>query len=262
MRIPTGHTSFLRLFFAIVCTLYLAGCSEPQVDSIRFGLANAPANLDPRFATDATSDRINRLLYARLVDFSDTFEPIPAIASWKQMGSKHFRFHLNPNRSSFHDGTPLTTRDIKATYDFILDTKNASPHRSSLNMIDHITIQDSETVDFHLNRPDLLFPSFLAIGILPAHLIQVDYPFHSQPVGSGPFAFVARPDETRLELIRLKDQQKFEFLRVQEPTVRALKLLAGEIDMVQNNLPPELVTYLAKNSRLQVQRNPETTFRM
>ena len=124
MRISTGHTSFLRLFFAIVCTLYLAGCSEPQVDSIRFGLANAPANLDPRFATDATSDRINRLLYARLVDFSDTFEPIPAIASWKQMGSKHFRFHLNPNRSSFHDGTPLTTRDIKATYDFILDAKN------------------------------------------------------------------------------------------------------------------------------------------
>ena len=58
----------------------------------------------------------------------------------------------------------------------------------------------------------------------------------------------------------MKDQQKFEFLRVQEPTVRALKLLAGEIDMVQNNLPPELVAYLAKNMRLQVQRNPGNNF--
>ncbi|MEC9006079.1 MAG: ABC transporter substrate-binding protein [Nitrospirota bacterium] len=260
MRICAGHTSFLQLFLAIVCALYLTGCSEPQSNSIRFGLANAPANFDPRFATDATSDRINRLLYTRLVDFNDAFEPIPSIASWEQIRSEHFRFHLNPNRSSFHDGTPLTARDVKATYDFILDAKNASPHRSTLNMIDSITIKNSETLDFHLNRPDLLFPSFLAIGILPAHLIQVDHPFHSQPIGSGPFAFVARPDETRLKLIRLKDQQKFEFIKVQEPTVRALKLLAGEIDMVQNNFPPELVAYLAKNTRLQVQRSPGNNF--
>ena len=100
---------------------------------------------------------------------------------------------------------------------FILDAKNASPHRSTLNMIDSITLQNSETFDFHLNRPNLLFPSFLAIGILPAHLIQVDHPFHSQPIGSGPFAFVARPDETRLKLIRLKDQQKFELLKFRNP---------------------------------------------
>ena len=260
MRIHKSYTLSLWLFLAIACALSWASCSEPRIESIRFGLANAPANLDPRFATDATSDRINRLLYARLVDFSDAFEPIPAIASWEHIRAKHFRFHLNPNRSSFHDGTSLTTKDVKATYDFILDAKNASPHRSTLSIIDRITIQDSETLDFHLNRPDLLFPSFLTIGILPAHLIQVDYPFHSQPVGSGPFAFVARPNETRLKLIRLKDQQNFEFIKVQEPTVRALKLLAGEIDMIQNNLPPELVGYLSKNSRLQIQRNYGNNF--
>ena len=71
---------------------------------------------------------------------------------------------------------------------------------------------------------------------------------------------MARPNETRLKLIRLKDQQNFEFIKVQEPTVRALKLLAGEIDMIQNNLPPELVGYLSKNSRLQIQRNHGNNF--
>jgi peptide/nickel transport system substrate-binding protein len=160
----------------------------------------------------------------------------------------------------FHDGTPLSAQDVKATYDFVLDVQHASPHRSTLAMIDRILVQDDATIDFHLNRPDPLFPSFLAIGILPAHLIHAKHPFHSQPVGSGPFSFVGRPDETRLVLLRLEDQQRFEFIKVQEPTVRALKLLAGEIDMVQNDLPPELVTYLARDPRLYVQRKAGTNF--
>jgi len=230
------------------------------MDAFRFGLANAPTNLDPRFATDATSDRVNRLLYERLVDFNDAFEPIPSLAKWEQISPTHFRFHLKPDRASFHDGTPLTAPDVKATYDFILNANNASPHRSSLDMIDHISVQDESTIDFHLNRPDTLFPSFLTIGILPAHLIQSGHPFHSQPIGSGPFSFIGWSDDIRLELVRLKDQQRFEFMKVQEPTVRALKLLAGEIDMLQNDVPPELVTYLAKDPRIRVQRKPGTNF--
>jgi peptide/nickel transport system substrate-binding protein len=51
----------------------LLGCNQPQDDVIRFGLASAPANLDPRYATDATSARINRLLYRRLVDLMHSF---------------------------------------------------------------------------------------------------------------------------------------------------------------------------------------------
>ncbi len=243
----------------ILLPLFVA-CTEPPTDILRFGLANAPTNLDPRFATDATSDRINRLLYERLVDFNDAFEPIPALADWQHLSPTHFRFHLNQNRTLFHDGTPLTAHDVKATYDFILDTNNASPHRGSLAMIERIAIQDDETIDFYLNRPDSLFPSFLTIGILPAHLIQAKHPFHSQPIGSGPFSFVERPDESKLELVRVNDQQQVTFIKVPEPTVRALKLLAGELDMLQNDLPPELVTYLAQKPQLRLQRQSGNNF--
>lgn len=52
---------------------------------LRFGLADAPGNLDPRLATDATSERVNRLLYSRLVDLGDQGLPVTGIADWEEL---------------------------------------------------------------------------------------------------------------------------------------------------------------------------------
>ncbi len=61
---------FARLLLSLGLILSLSGCEQPaDPDRIRFGIASAPLNLDPRFATDATSERINRLLYQRLINF-------------------------------------------------------------------------------------------------------------------------------------------------------------------------------------------------
>lgn len=227
---------------------------------LRFGLATAPANLDPRFATDATSARINRLLYAQLVDFDSTFRPVPVLASWQSITPTHYRFHLGTRYRTFHDGTRLSSRDVQATYDFILDPRNASPHRTSLAIIDHITTPDDETVDFFLRRADILFPSYLVIGILPARLVGQPHSFPPHPIGSGHFAFQARPDDTRLRLRRQVDGLIVEFVHVPDPTVRVLKLLAGEIHMLQNDLPPELVQYLADQDDLVIQRGLGSNF--
>lgn len=247
-----------------LCVLALivlgSACTDPASDAFRFGLSSAPANLDPRFATDAASARINRLLYDRLVDFNDAFEPVPSLADWEQLSPTQYRFHLNTDDHSFHDGTVLTAHDVKATYDFILNEDNASPHRASLTVIDRIAARDETSLDFFLHRPEPLFPGYLVIGIVPAHLIAANHPLHEHPIGSGPFSFLARPDETRLHLLRIRDQRRFEFTTVPDPTVRTLKLMAGEIDMLQNDLPPELVDYLENDRMLKVQRRSGTNF--
>ena len=116
----------LKRLCALALILLSSACTDPASDAFRFGLAGAPANLDPRFATDATSARINRLLYDRLVDFNDAFEPVPSLADWEQRSPTHYRFHLKTNDHPFHDGTVLTAYDVKATYDFILNPDNAS----------------------------------------------------------------------------------------------------------------------------------------
>ena len=238
----------------------LFGCSEPDTTSLKFGLSSNPITLDPRFATDAASSRVNRLIYQRLTDFGADLQPVPALATWEQLSDTRYRFHLSEGGRVFHDGTRLTTTDVKATYDSILLPDGASPHRGSLKHIVRIEIVDEDTIDFELSRADPLFPGFLGIGIVPAKLIASDHPINRQPIGSGPMAVVDWPEDGKLTLERLADQQRIEFLRVAKPTVRVLKLVSGEIDLMQNDLAPELVNWLEARDDVVVARAKGSNF--
>lgn len=240
--------------------LALAACADPTSDALRFGVASAPVTLDPRFSTDATSTRINRLLYQQLVDFDAASYPTPALARWKKITPTYYQFTLGKNGRLFHDGSHLTAADVKATYDFVLDAKNASPHRATLELIQRIKVVDADTVDFHLNKPDALFPGKLVVGIVPAPLGAARHPFNKRPIGSGAFSFIDWPSEGHLRLMRVSDQQKIEFLHVPDPTVRAIKLMRGEIDMLQNDLPPELISHLGQQKDMRVLRERGSNF--
>ncbi|MGD8566483.1 MAG: ABC transporter substrate-binding protein [Gammaproteobacteria bacterium] len=252
-----------RLVFVtvVLCVMAMPGCESHQnAGGIRFGLADSPVTLDPRFATDAISTRINRLIYRRLIDFDEHAMPVPSLASWRSLAPDRFRFHLLEEGRDFHDGSTLTAEDVKATFDSILDPANASPHRATLSMIESVTVVDKDTVDFQLSTPDPLFPGYLDIGILPAKKIAARYPFNTQPVGSGPFQFVSWQKPSRLQLRRRRDGQRFAFVHVKDQNTRVLKLLRGELDMLQNDIDPELIKFLSKQSRITVTTRKGSNF--
>lgn len=239
----------------LLCVLALAwGAGAPVSaayarEALRFGIAQAPITLDPRYATDATSERICRLLYRKLVDFNAAYEPVPQLADWERLSPTHYRFTLREGGRTFHDGSRLTAADVKATFESVLEAANASPHRGSLAMIARIDTPDTEHVSFHLAHPDALFPGRLTLGIVPQRLIASGHRFERQPVGSGPFRLRAWPDASRLALTRVRDDAQIEFVTVPNPTVRALKLKRGEIDMLQGDMPPELYGWLERQPR-------------
>lgn len=257
--IPTRTGKIYRLLLLLL-PIFLAACAPEPDSTLRMGLASAPVTLDPRFATDATSSRINRLIYSRLVEFDEKQLPVPGLASWEVISPLHYRFVLKSDRAGFHDGSRLTARDVKATYDSILDQETASPHRATLDMIKRIEVVDDNTIDFHLTRPDLLFPAYLVIGILPADTIAIKQAFQRQPVGNGPFRFVSWPEQGKLVLEREKDKQRVSFIRVKDETVRVLKLVRGEIDLIQSDLSPELIGYLKNQKSLEVTHGKGSNF--
>lgn len=230
----------------------LSACHKQEVnhrEDIRFAIAQAPINLDPRYATDAASARVNRLLYRPLVAFDASSKPIADLAAWKIVSPTQYRFSLGKTGRTFHDGTSLSTKDVKATYESLMALKD-SPLSGEFANISRIQILDDNTFDFYLKAPDNDFPAKLIIGILPASQISQGHDFSHHPLGTGPLAFVSWTNT--LQLQRVSDGQIITLLEVKDPTVRILKLMRGEVDILQGDLPPELVHYLKGQPNIKV----------
>lgn len=231
----------------VLCLLCLLLLSTPACHSDRpahtlvFAVAQSPLNLDPRDAADAASERANRLLYQRLVEFDAAFHVVPSMADWQQLDDLHYLFKLRPAQRPFHHGMPLTARDVQATYLSLLQ-RPSSPHCAEFSHVAAVTIPEPQSVLFSLSRPDPHFVERLMMGVLPADLIAAGHDFSHHPVGNGPFAFESW--DSSLQMRRLHDGLHVRFEEVKDPTVRVLKLKRGEVDLLQGDLPPELVRYL------------------
>jgi len=249
-------------FFAYLLSLsfVLLGCTPTQPAStpatIRMAIAQAPLNLDPRYATDAASERVNRLLYERLVEFDASSKAVPALASWQQLSPLHYQFTLK-HQSAFHDGQLLTAHDVKATYASFLTLPDA-PHRAEFEHIARIAVVSNQVLHFYLKQPDPHFIEKLIIGILPATGIAQDHDFAHAPIGSGPLKFVRW--QSALTLARVADGQQITLTEVKDPTVRVLKLLRAEVDVLQGDLPPELVGYLKSKPDITVKSHVGSNF--
>jgi peptide/nickel transport system substrate-binding protein len=248
-------------YLLFIFTLLLLGCNlkndQETKENITFAIAQTPLNLDPRYATDAASERVNRLIYQRLVEFDEASKVIPGIADWEQLSATEYQFQLKQGLPSFHNHSPITAEDVKATYESLLKLKN-SPHTAEFNNILSIEVVSASTLVFRLKLADRHFPEKLIIGILPSQLIAQGHDFSHAPVGSGPLEFVSW--ESALVLARISDGKKITLTEVKDPTVRVLKLIRGEADLIQGDLPPELVKYLQTKPQVTVSTSKGANF--
>ena len=94
-----------------------------------FLIESSPANLDPRIGTDAQSEHIDELLFDGLVAHDASFQFTPALAeSWEQPDPLTLVFHLRSG-VRFHDGAPLTARDVVWTIKSMRDRRRSSRQR-------------------------------------------------------------------------------------------------------------------------------------
>ena len=250
-----------KFFCFLFCLLIsLTACHKQEANQrqdIRFAVAQAPINLDPRYATDAASARVNRLLYRSLVGFDAGSKPIADLATWQIISPTHYRFSLGKAGRTFHDGSQLRAKDVQATYETLLALKD-SPLSAEFTNISRIQSLDDNVLDFYLKAADSAFPSKLIIGILPEIQITKGRDFSHHPLGSGALAFVRWTNT--LELKRVADSQAITLLEVKDPTVRILKLMRGEVDILQGDLPPELVRYLKTQPNINVTESNGANF--
>ena len=249
-----------KLCLLLVLSMALLACEKKSPENIRFGLSSAIVTLDPRFATDATSSRLCRLIYDSLVRFDETFKPTAHLAMWQEETPTRYVFTLLADKK-FHNGNALTAEDVVATYKSILNPATASPHRGSLSLVQNVYASDDEHVIFELSRPEPLFPGLLTIGILPKHQVEPGKTGEVQEfIGSGPFKLVGHWSDKKISLKRLRDGLEVRLETIRDPTVRALKLVNNEIDLVQGGLAPEIVAWLSDRDGITSHQYVGTTF--
>ena len=255
---------FLVLIAGVVTSI-LSCSAKPDPNTLVMIIESSPTNLDPRIGIDAWSERIDNLIFDDLLSRGNDLNVAPGLAeSWEVTDPRTYVFHIHRG-VMFHDGQPLTSRDVKWTFDSLLQGKIRSTKAAVYKYVDRIDAPDEATVIFHLKEPDstLLWNlSDGAIGIVP-YGSGDEIMLH--PVGSGPFKFVSA--ETDREVIIERNDQywgekaklaRVRFAVVPDETTEALELRKGSGDVAINSLTPDTVITLAKNPNLSVMNGPGT----
>jgi peptide/nickel transport system substrate-binding protein len=250
----------------------LGACSRqgPSDGSLTFLIESNPTNLDPRYATDSYSQRIDGLLFSGLLQRDAQMNLRGDLAdSWDTPDLRTYVFHLHPG-VHFHDARPLTSADVKFTFDYILNPANRSPKRGAFRLVASIDTPDPVTVIFHLTEPYASFPVNLVrstAGIVPANA-PADFSQH--PIGSGPFRFVSQSQDSEVIVERNPDYfrlprsdsggaalfSRVRFRIVPDAIVRALELRKGSADVELNSLSPDIIPVLARQPALAVTEGP------
>ena len=72
-----------------------------------------PDSLDPRIGQNAASQHLAVLIFNSLVRKNENSEIVPDLASrWEMPDPRTYVFHLRHD-VRFHDGSPLTSRDVQ-----------------------------------------------------------------------------------------------------------------------------------------------------
>jgi peptide/nickel transport system substrate-binding protein len=242
-----------------------ANSDRKNFNTVTLLIESNPANLDPRFATDGQSQHLDGLLFSSLVERDDKMVLQGDLAeSWETPDPLTYIFHLKPG-VTFHDGSALTSADVKSTLDFIRDPANHSPKRGTYRLVSTIEAPDPATVIIRLTSPDASLLWNLcrpALGIVPVHAAAN---FAQHPIGSGPFRFVRQAQDDDVVLARYENYfggaptiENVHVRVVPDAIVRALELRKGSADVEISSLSSDMIPVLAKQRDLAVTERPGT----
>jgi peptide/nickel transport system substrate-binding protein len=252
----------MRLLTALLGVVLLVSPASAAVKTLRIGLEAYPIRFDPRLATDVASGRLSQLIFNGLVGRDQAFAPVPELASsWENPKPTEYLFHLKPG-VTFHDGSPCTAADVVFTYRTILDESFGSPKKGSFEVITKVEAVDPLTVRFTLREPFAPFlPNVAVQAIVPAKAAADPKRFAANPVGTGPFRFVSAETDHQVTLAAFDryhgGRPKLDgivLLAIPEENTRVFALQKGDVDLVQNAIPPTLLPTFEKDKRYRVVR--------
>lgn len=150
------------------------GCDRTVVVSA----TGEPASVMPPLVNETVGRDISDLIYQRLADLApgaapaDTAAYRPRLAArWERLDSLTWRFHLRPG-ATWQDGRPVTTEDVRFSFDAFGDPVLDAPARPYLAGRIAVEVEDAATVRLRFAEasPEQLYDATYHVRVIPAHI--------------------------------------------------------------------------------------------
>ena len=284
-----------RKLLSITCSILLLACASEEnavdkagsgaIDSISSGTAVVAVlgdfeSFNPVTSTHFTSDHIGKfMLFTPLITYDNNLQPAPALAERWELTDTSVTLLLRSD-VKWHDGQPVTAKDVKFTFDIAKQPKSASLLASAfLNQVRSAVVRDPRTIHFTFEAPHAQALDGFFWAPIPQHLLGnvgagelAQSSYNQQPVGNGPFRFGSWQKGQRLTLVANPNYpqalggppelEQVVFRVLSEPTTMTTELLNGSADVIGYTLLPEQAQQIQgeRGARLEHVPSREFTF--
>ncbi|REG19134.1 ABC-type transport system substrate-binding protein, partial [Archangium gephyra] len=237
----------------------------------------ALGGLDPLFAVDNQLLEMSCCVFANLLRLDDGVL-VPELAErWEaDPSARRYRFYLRQG-ITFHDGMPLTARDVKRHFERLLDPAVKSPDRTLLEDVEGarafasgqardvtgIEVLDDQTLEIRLEEPKAFFLQLMALPRTAVGRVTAS----GQVVGTGPYRQVEFGQE-RIVLERnrtywrqgqpLLDRLEFHLVDSREQAVLALQ--ENKVDLVSHLFAMHVESLELDGQQVVTSTTPSTSF--
>ncbi len=248
--------AIVALVFALVTALPTLAAAQPRYGgTLLAAIAGDAPSLDAHQEVTFKTIQVVAPAYNTLLEFSPTEYPkiIGDLAKEWTVSDDGLTYTFKIHQGvKFHDGSPLTTADIKATFE-----KSISPPKGvrSLRKADYRPVKSIETPDDHTIVFTLKHASAAMLGnfaspwnvIYPKKYLDKDPNYFKKNVlGSGPFKFKKYLRGSTVELVKNEDYfikgrpylDSVKFFLIKNLSARAKSLRSGRVHIEFRNMPP------------------------
>src|SRR6059036_732376 len=189
----------------------------------------------------------------------------PSLAvSWRNVDDTTWEVKLRKD-VRFHDGTPFSAKDVKATFERVLNPDLKLLYRSSHLKIKSIEIVDDLTVRFKTDGPYPLFVERLTSQVMQSEkaIREKGHEWlQENPLGTGPYKLVRWARKQEHLLVRNDDywgpKPAFKYVRVRiipEQATQIAELLSGGVDVIKA-VPPDQMDVINKSGAARTSTSP------
>jgi peptide/nickel transport system substrate-binding protein len=248
---------------AIACVTGACREKRPPGDIIVVGTTNSATNLDPRVGTDEASQKIHQLVFNTLVHIDSQLRIVPELAESIDHPDPLTYVARLRKGVLFHNGRELTSADVVYTFRSFLDP-NFKGRSGAYRVLAAVNPIDAYTVEFKLKNPLNSFPVNLVMGIVQDGSGSANA---RQPIGTGPYRLTEFVPDDHVSLTAFdhyyagRPRNDGILLKVvPDDTMRGLELRKGSVDLIVNDLSPDIVWQLQREGRVQVRTAAGTDY--